>query len=71
MTPALSTDDKLLNYMVRYQDKHHFPPSVREMCLYLGVASTSTVWKRLRRLEQSGRLIVKREGKRSHVQVPK
>ena len=25
MTPALSTDDKLLNYMVRYQDKHHFP----------------------------------------------
>ena len=70
MTPALSTDDKLLNYMVRYQDKHHFPPSVREMCLYLGVSSTSTVWVRLKRLEKSGRLIVTREGKRSHVQVP-
>ena len=40
--------------IVRFTEEHGFPPTVRELGALLGVASTSTVFARIRQLEKSG-----------------
>lgn len=40
--------------IVRFTEEHGFPPTVRELGALLGVASTSTVFSRIRQLEKSG-----------------
>ena len=40
--------------IVRFTEEHGFPPTVRELGELLGVASTSTVFSRIKQLEKSG-----------------
>ena len=40
--------------IVRFTEEHGFPPTVRELGALLGVASTSTVYSRIKQLEKSG-----------------
>lgn len=40
--------------IVRFIEEHGFPPTVRELRTLLGVASTSTVFSRIKQLEKSG-----------------
>lgn len=39
--------------IVRFTEEHGFPPTVRELGELLGVASTSTVFSRIKQLEKS------------------
>lgn len=40
--------------IVRFTEEHGFPPTIRELMKLLGVASTSTVFLRIKQLEKSG-----------------
>lgn len=39
-------------------DEHCYPPSIREICIELGVGSTSTVHRYIAELENRGLLVV-------------
>ena len=47
---------QVLDFMARYQAGHGFPPSVREICKGLGLASPGSLLKHLRVLEAEGHL---------------
>lgn len=44
----------IMNFLVQYQEKHGFSPSVREICEAVGLTSTSTVHSHLSKLESEG-----------------
>ncbi len=46
----------IYDFMVKYQEKKGYPPSVREICKGVGLRSTSTVHGHLARLERKGLL---------------
>ncbi len=46
--------DKLFDYIIKFQAKNGFPPSLREMGAYMGINSTSTISYYLNYLEEEG-----------------
>ncbi len=46
--------DRLFDYIIKFQAKNGFPPSLREMCNYMGICSTSTISYYLDYLEEQG-----------------
>lgn len=51
----LSNPQKAIyDFIVSYYEKNSFPPTVREICSAVGLASTSTVHAHLTKLEQNG-----------------
>ena len=44
----------IYDFIVSYYEKNSFPPTVREICTAVGLASTSTVHAHLTKLEQQG-----------------
>jgi repressor LexA len=44
----------IYDFIVSYYEKNSFPPTVREICTAVGLASTSTVHAHLAKLEQKG-----------------
>jgi len=48
--------DKILAYVRLYSTEHGFPPSVREIALAVGLASTSAVHHHLTKLQEAGKL---------------
>jgi len=48
--------DKILAYVRSYSAEHGFPPSVREIALAVGLASTSAVHHHLTKLQEAGKL---------------
>lgn len=48
--------DKILAYVRSYSTEHGFPPSVREIAIAVGLASTSAVHHHLTKLQEAGRL---------------
>lgn len=46
--------DKLFDYILKFQAKNGFPPSLREMCTHMGISSTSTISYYLDYLEEQG-----------------
>ncbi len=48
--------DKILAHVRSYSTEHGFPPSVREIALAVGLASTSAVHHHLTKLQEAGRL---------------
>ena len=49
-------EEQILYGIMRYQNRYGFAPSVRELCMIVGLASTSTVYWHLKNLEQKGYL---------------
>ncbi len=47
-------EEKILHYMKTETKKKGYPPTVREMCQFLGIKSTSTAHKDLESLERKG-----------------
>ena len=47
---------EIWNYLVEYQDRHGYPPTVREIGAEVGLASPSTVHAHLANLERAGLL---------------
>jgi len=48
--------DRILAYVRSYSTEHGFPPSVREIALAVGLASTSAVHHHLTKLQEAGKL---------------
>jgi repressor LexA len=48
--------EQIIEFMAAYQQKEGFPPSVREICKALGLASPGSLLKHLRSLEEKGLL---------------
>lgn len=61
-TRPCPTRDKLLQFLILYQEDHGYGPSIREMAAAVGVRSTCTVSQHLTFLEENG-LITHTEGK--------
>lgn len=50
------TEEKVLNYIKKYHEKHSLMPTVREICKGLGFKSTSSVSYHLAHLVEKGEL---------------
>lgn len=51
-----SRQQQILTFISRFQRRHGFPPSLREICLELGLASPGSLLKHIRTLESLGLL---------------
>ena len=51
------TEEKVLNYIKKYHEKHNLMPTVREICNGLGFKSTSSVSYHLAKLVENGTLV--------------
>jgi repressor LexA len=63
------TQAAVYNYIVEYISENAYSPSIRDICVGVGLKSTSTVHNHLRRLSEEG-LIQFHEGKRRTIRVP-
>ncbi len=63
------TQAAVYNYIVEYISENAYSPSIRDICVGVGLKSTSTVHNHLRRLSEEG-LIHFHEGKRRTIRVP-
>ena len=50
----IENDKKVYKAIVDYIKSHQYPPTVRELCELTGIASTSTIHKRLKSLVEKG-----------------
>lgn len=53
------TDDQIIDFIKKYQEKNGWAPTVREIAKGVGYASTSTMQDRLVRLSDSDRIVYK------------
>lgn len=60
LTPA---DMQLLDYIVSYEKAHLFPPTVREMGEGVGISSTSSIYMRLRKLQEFNKIRIGSNGR--------
>ena len=58
-------DDKCLAFIADYIKTNGYPPSVREIGAHVGNSSSSTIHRRLARLQDEGRLKATRRGSRT------
>lgn len=66
---ALSPKDyEILDFILDQQNKQGYPPTVREICLAVGLSSTATIHARLKKLEKHGYL-VKQSSKNRSIKV--
>lgn len=65
---ASETRNSIFRFIVRYISEHAFSPSIREIGRGVGIASTSTVYHHLKKLEEDG-LLELRSGKRRAIRV--
>ncbi|HPY63383.1 MAG: transcriptional repressor LexA [Clostridiaceae bacterium] len=63
------TQEAVYKYIVEYISANAYSPSIRDICVGVGLKSTSTVHNHLRRLSEEG-LIQFHEGKRRTIRVP-
>lgn len=49
---------KVYEYIVRYFEKNMCSPSIREICDNTGIKSTSTVFVKIRELEEEGLILI-------------
>lgn len=47
-------EKEILQIIVAFQNKHHYPPTIREIKRYASVSSTSTIYKYLTKLKEKG-----------------
>ena len=62
------TIDLVYNFVTDYIDTKGYPPSVRDICVGVGIHSTSTIHGHLKRLNETGR-IAYTPGKRRAITV--
>ncbi len=60
----------IYDFIVQFYEKHHFPPTVREIGAAVGLASTSTVHTHLAKLEKEGLIQRNPSKQRSIVLTP-
>lgn len=68
MAKLTEKDYQILRFIQEQLSQRGFPPSVREICTEVGLASTATVHSRLKKLEEHG-LIVREGAKNRSIRV--
>lgn len=63
------TVNRIYDFIQDYIEKYGYPPAVRDICLGVGVKSTSTIHSHLQRLQQQGKIIYS-AGKRRAISIP-
>ena len=63
--PKVSNRERVYNFLVDYIEKNGFAPSVREISIGIGLNSTCTVHHHLLKLEDEGRIEMKRYSPRA------
>lgn len=63
-------DYKIYDFIREQIEKNGYPPTVREICAYVGLSSPATVHQRLRKLEANG-LIIKENTKNRSISLTK
>lgn len=53
---ASKTTQKVYQYLVKYITKYGYAPTVRDICVGVGLKSTSSVYCQLRKLEEEGKI---------------
>lgn len=57
--------ERVYNFIVEFIKKNCYSPSVREICVGTGLSSTSSVYMHLLKLEDEGKIEMKRNTPRS------
>lgn len=57
--------DKVYNFIVEFIQKNSYAPSIREICIGTNLRSTSNVYAYLLKLEDEGKIEVKRNSPRA------
>lgn len=63
--PKASKKEKVYSFTVEFIRKNGYAPSVREISAGTGLSSTSTVYRHLLKLEDEGRIEMKRNSPRA------
>lgn len=63
------TVNQIYDFILDYIRREGFPPAVRDICLGVGIRSTSTIHGHLKRLQQAGRIEYS-AGKRRAITIP-
>ncbi len=57
--------ERVYNFIVEFMKKNGYAPSVREICTGTNLSSTSNVYMHLLKLEEEGRIEMKRKSTRA------
>ena len=63
--PKVPSRERVYNFLVDFIKKNGFAPSVREISIGIGLNSTSSVHSHLLKLEEEGRIEMKRNSPRA------
>lgn len=63
--PKVSSKERVYNFLVHYIKENGFAPSVREISIGIGLKSTCTVHHHLLKLEDEGKIEMKRNSTRA------
>lgn len=63
--PKVSSRERVYKFIVHYIKENGFAPSVREISIGIGLGSTNTVYNHLLKLEDEGRIEMKRNSPRA------
>lgn len=64
-------DEDIYDAICKYRARHHYSPSVRDICRMLGAKSTSTVHGKLERMIQKGMITMTRGQSRTIMTRPR
>jgi SOS-response transcriptional repressor LexA len=53
---ASETRQKVYDYLIKYIEEYCYAPSLREICVGVGLKSTSSVYEHLSKLEEEGKI---------------
>lgn len=57
--------ERVYNFIVEFVKENHYAPSIREICVGTDLSSTSSVYTHLLKLEDEGKIEVKRKSTRA------
>lgn len=59
------TKEKIYNFILRYIEEYGYAPTMRDICVGVGLKSTSSVYCQLRKLEEERRIEMRRNSPRA------
>lgn len=63
--PKLSSRERVYNFLIEFVQKNGYPPSIMEICEGTNLSSTSSVYNHLLKLEDEGKIEMKRKSTRA------
>lgn len=63
MTPLTKAQQRVVDYWNQYRISHGQPPTVRQACKALGIASTNAIAEHIKAIERRGIVLVRRRSR--------